>query len=198
MTPMHPHNRIGSRRSTFFVFFSSGSITKSRKLSFRSLPPQDKQAKKKKNLIARTLLLADTLCCGTPSKKKTHGPAPKKKWFTFSPIDSSSCAARLRICNACAAQTKGQRTCHHYPRRKKKKEKIEATASQLLQPFAGRRNDTTLIPLSYLWNFFFSTSAYQLVNDLAHPSSSSTEKASTTTAQTDLCWRLFIRQLSIG
>jgi hypothetical protein len=31
----------------------------------------------------------------------------------------------------------------------KKKTKIEATASQLLQPLAGRRNDTTLIPVIY-------------------------------------------------
>ena len=29
------------------------------------------------------------------------------------------------------------------------KKKIEATASQLLQPLAGRRNDTTLIPVIY-------------------------------------------------
>jgi hypothetical protein len=74
--------------------------------------------------------------------------------------------------------TKGQRTCHHYPRRKKKKPKLKQPRRSWCNRLQGRRNDTTLIS-TQLFMELFSTGAHQLVNDLPHPSSSQHRKGFT-------------------
>ena len=134
-----------------------------------------------------------------PRKKKNARPSPEKKsgshFHQLTPLPVphvcvSATHAQLR------PKGNGPATIIRGVKRKRKK---------LKQPRRSCYNHSQAVEMIRLLfhsviygTFFFSTSAYQLVNDLAHPSSSSTEKASTTTAQTDLCWRLFIRQLSIG